>query len=137
MGLMDGAKVTVSTCMNVRKRDSVLVLCDDRTSRIGETIYRAALELTPNVILMRVEPESLNEEEVTVSHISLNDRTVEGLVHKGLPVFSVQYHPEASPGPHDSKYLFRRFVEMMETGLPPKGYESVDANETSPRGDRP
>ncbi len=49
-----------------------------------------------------------------LTHINLNDKTVEGLQLKGQPVFSVQYHPEASPGPHDSHYLFKRFVEMME-----------------------
>ncbi|MBI5491468.1 MAG: glutamine-hydrolyzing carbamoyl-phosphate synthase small subunit [Deltaproteobacteria bacterium] len=49
-----------------------------------------------------------------VTHINLNDRTVEGLAHRELPLFSVQYHPEASPGPHDSQYLFKRFVDMME-----------------------
>ena len=48
-----------------------------------------------------------------LTHINLNDRTVEGITHKELPLFSVQYHPEASPGPHDSVYLFKRFVEMM------------------------
>src|SRR4029077_2353257 len=49
-----------------------------------------------------------------VTHLNLNDRTVEGLAVKGQPTFSVQYHPEASPGPHDARYLFRRFVELME-----------------------
>ena len=49
-----------------------------------------------------------------VTHLNLNDRTVEGLVVKGQPTFSVQYHPEASPGPHDAAYLFRRFVDLME-----------------------
>jgi carbamoyl-phosphate synthase small subunit len=49
-----------------------------------------------------------------VTHLNLNDRTVEGLVVTGQPTFSVQYHPEASPGPHDARYLFRRFVELME-----------------------
>ncbi|MEK6531718.1 MAG: glutamine-hydrolyzing carbamoyl-phosphate synthase small subunit [Deltaproteobacteria bacterium] len=49
-----------------------------------------------------------------LTHINLNDRTVEGIAHPSLPVFSVQYHPEASPGPHDAQYLFRRFTDMME-----------------------
>jgi len=49
-----------------------------------------------------------------LTHINLNDKTVEGLAHTKLPLFSVQYHPEASPGPHDSSYLFKRFVDMME-----------------------
>ncbi len=49
-----------------------------------------------------------------LTHVNLNDRTVEGLAHKTEPLFSVQYHPEASPGPHDARYLFRRFVELME-----------------------
>lgn len=49
-----------------------------------------------------------------LAHENLNDQTVEGMRHKTLPIFSVQHHPEASPGPHDSQYLFGRFVEMME-----------------------
>jgi carbamoyl-phosphate synthase small subunit len=48
-----------------------------------------------------------------VTHLNLNDNTVEGLAHRGLPIFSVQYHPESSPGPHDASYLFRRFIDLM------------------------
>jgi carbamoyl-phosphate synthase small subunit len=60
-----------------------------------------------------VEADSLPE-TIEVTHVNLNDRTVAGLQHKTLPVFSVQYHPESAPGPHDSEYLFKRFVELME-----------------------
>ncbi len=52
--------------------------------------------------------------DVVCTHLNLNDQTVEGMEHRQLPVFSVQYHPEASPGPHDAGYLFARFVELME-----------------------
>ena len=62
-----------------------------------------------------VDLDSLGD-RAEVTHVNLNDRTVEGLSVKGQPTFSVQYHPEASPGPHDARHLFRRFVEMMERG---------------------
>jgi carbamoyl-phosphate synthase small subunit len=52
--------------------------------------------------------------EVEVTHINLNDQCVEGMQHRSLPVISVQYHPEAAPGPHDAEHHFRRFVELME-----------------------
>jgi carbamoyl-phosphate synthase small subunit len=60
-----------------------------------------------------VDIESLKDPEVELSHVNLNDQTLEGLVHKRIPLFSVQYHPEASPGPHDASHLFDRFVELM------------------------
>jgi carbamoyl-phosphate synthase small subunit len=60
-----------------------------------------------------VDPDSLDKDKVRITHTNLNDESVEGLAHTELPVFSVQYHPEASPGPHDSRYLFQRFTEMM------------------------
>jgi carbamoyl-phosphate synthase small subunit len=61
-----------------------------------------------------VDIGSLKDSDVALSHINLNDATLEGLVHKELPLFSVQYHPEASPGPHDATYLFDRFIDMMK-----------------------
>ena len=63
-----------------------------------------------------VDAESLRAagEPVQITHINLNDGTVEGLAHEKRPLFSVQYHPEASPGPHDASYLFTRFREMVE-----------------------
>ena len=61
-----------------------------------------------------VDPESLPSSDVEITHVNLNDQTNEGMRHKSLPLFSVQYHPEASPGPHDSHYLFTQFTEMMK-----------------------
>lgn len=61
-----------------------------------------------------VDAESLNGTGAVVSHLNLNDNTVEGLRHSQLPIFSIQYHPEASPGPHDSRYLFDKFIHNME-----------------------
>jgi carbamoyl-phosphate synthase small subunit len=61
-----------------------------------------------------VDPDSLNPNEIELTQINLNDQTLEGMRHKRLPIFSVQYHPEASPGPHDTQYLFGEFIKMME-----------------------
>jgi carbamoyl-phosphate synthase small subunit len=61
-----------------------------------------------------VDISSLKDKEVEVTHINLNDQTLEGMRHKRYPIFSVQYHPEASPGPHDGKYLFAEFIELMK-----------------------
>ena len=71
------------------------------------------IEITSHNHGFAVDADSLPP-DVEVTHINLNDHTVAGLRHKTLPVFSVQYHPESAPGPHDSEYLFKRFVELME-----------------------
>jgi carbamoyl-phosphate synthase small subunit len=60
-----------------------------------------------------VDPQSLNHDDVEITQINLNDKTVEGMRHKKLPIFSVQYHPEASPGPHDADLLFDVFRELI------------------------
>ena len=61
-----------------------------------------------------VDPSSLESDSIHATHVNLNDNTMEGMEHKDIPAFSVQYHPEASPGPHDASYLFDRFIRLME-----------------------
>lgn len=64
-----------------------------------------------------VDIDSLNKKEIEITHINLNDNTLEGMRHKKLPIFSVQFHPEASPGPHDAAYMFKNFVDLMKKKL--------------------
>ncbi|MCX7911369.1 MAG: glutamine-hydrolyzing carbamoyl-phosphate synthase small subunit [Dehalococcoidales bacterium] len=63
-----------------------------------------------------VDPESIAGSGLEITHLNLNDGTVEGIRHRELPIFAIQYHAEASPGPLDNTYLFRQFVAMMEAG---------------------
>jgi len=86
-----------------------------------KNLLTGKVEITSQNHGYAVDPDSLKEFRPT--HINLNDGTLEGMAHVRYPVFSVQYHPEASPGPHDSVYLFRRFLEEVEsfhgaTGMP-------------------
>ncbi len=79
-----------------------------------KNLLTSQVEITAQNHGFAVDPDSLPASEVEITHVNLNDHTNEGMRHRSLPMFSVQYHPEASPGPHDSQYLFRRFTEMMK-----------------------
>ncbi|MDD5558358.1 glutamine-hydrolyzing carbamoyl-phosphate synthase small subunit [Candidatus Methylomirabilis sp.] len=71
------------------------------------------VEITTQNHGFAVDIASIPDKEIELTHINLNDHTAEGMRHRRLPIFSVQYHPEASPGPHDAGYLFQRFVDVM------------------------
>jgi carbamoyl-phosphate synthase small subunit len=71
------------------------------------------VEITSHNHGFAVDPDSLNRNEVEITHVNLNDQTLEGFRHRSHPVFCVQYHPEAAPGPHDSHYLFDEFTKLM------------------------
>jgi len=74
------------------------------------------VEITSQNHGFAVDPKSVEKAGLVETHTNLNDGTSEGMRHRELPVFSVQYHPEASPGPHDSHYLFARFIDLMKRG---------------------
>jgi carbamoyl-phosphate synthase small subunit len=79
------------------------------------------VEITSHNHGFAVDPDSLNLNEVEITHTNLNDGTLEGFRHRNHPAFCVQYHPEAAPGPHDSRYLFDDFVKLMKAGPRPSG----------------
>ncbi|NEQ97828.1 MAG: glutamine-hydrolyzing carbamoyl-phosphate synthase small subunit, partial [Cyanothece sp. SIO2G6] len=73
------------------------------------------VEITSQNHGFALDAASIANADVEITHLNLNDRTIAGIQHKSLPLFSVQYHPEASPGPHDADYLFEKFVETMRS----------------------
>jgi carbamoyl-phosphate synthase small subunit len=76
-------------------------------------ISTGQVEITAQNHGFAVDIDSLPKSEIEITHVNLNDQTLEGFRHKSLPAFCVQYHPESSPGPHDSRYLFEAFKSMM------------------------
>jgi len=79
-----------------------------------KNLQTGRVEITSQNHGFAVDIDSVRSADVDITHINLNDNTLEGFRHRKLPIFSVQYHPEASPGPHDADYLFGRFVELMK-----------------------
>jgi carbamoyl-phosphate synthase small subunit len=77
-------------------------------------LVTGAVEITSQNHGFIVDADSLPQSEVEVTHINLNDGTLEGFKHKNLPAYSVQYHPESAPGPRDSRYLFENFIKEMK-----------------------
>jgi carbamoyl-phosphate synthase small subunit len=75
---------------------------------------KGTVEITSQNHGFAVDADSLDSAQVELTHLHLNDQTCSGLRHRTKPIFSVQYHPEASPGPHDSQYLFKQFTDLMD-----------------------
>ncbi len=103
-------------CKALREEGIRVILVNSNPATImtdPEFADRTYIEpITPEVIDQVLACEA--GEPVLITHVNLNDETVEGLAHQQRPVFSVQYHPEASPGPHDASFFFGRFREMVE-----------------------
>ncbi len=85
-----------------------------------QNLFTRKVEITSQNHGFAADMNSLKDKPLDIFHMNLNDNTVEGLRHRTLPVFGVQYHPEASPGPHDAAYLFDEFVTMMKDNNPVK-----------------
>lgn len=90
-----------------------------------QNLHTRKVEITSQNHGFAVDADSLAKSGAEPTHINLNDQTLEGFRHPDLPIFAVQYHPEASPGPHDARYLFDCFIDMMQTGQSPSG-EQMD-----------
>lgn len=93
-----------------------------------KNLLTSDIEITSQNHGFAVDPKSLDPATIEITHVNLNDATNEGFRHRQLPIFCVQYHPEASPGPHDSDYLFAQFVESMER----ESVGSEEKDQTSP-----
>jgi len=91
-----------------------------------QNLHTEKVEITSQNHGFAVDPGSLRNAGAEPTHINLNDKTLEGFRHNDMPIFAVQYHPEASPGPHDARYLFDCFMDMMDSGASPTG-EQMDA----------
>jgi carbamoyl-phosphate synthase small subunit len=78
-----------------------------------KNVDTAGVEITSQNHGFAVDEASAIKAGFQVTHVNLNDNTIEGIAHRSYPAFAVQYHPEASPGPHDSRYLFEKFTKMM------------------------
>ena len=83
-----------------------------------KNLETGGVEITSQNHGFALDPDSLDSGVVALTHINLNDQTLEGFSHREFPLFAVQYPPESSPGPHDSHYLFRDFLTMMEQDRP-------------------
>lgn len=94
-----------------------------------QNIHTQKVEITSQNHGFAVDPQSLEKAGGEPTHINMNDNTLEGFRISDRPIFAVQYHPEASPGPHDARYLFDCFITMMRTGISPTGEQMDDAQQ--------
>ncbi|MDP6058609.1 MAG: glutamine-hydrolyzing carbamoyl-phosphate synthase small subunit [Pirellulaceae bacterium] len=102
-----------------------------------QNLHTDKVEITSQNHGFAVDVSSLEDVGGEPTHINLNDRTLEGFRHKHEPIFAVQYHPEASPGPHDASYLFDCFIQMMGSGQSPTGEQMDQAQRRRSQIDQP
>jgi carbamoyl-phosphate synthase small subunit len=95
-----------------------------------QNVATGRVEITAQNHGFAIHPESLRPSGAELTHINLNDRTLEGFAHPDKALFAVQYHPEASPGPHDATYLFDCFTAMMHSGKSPTADDMANAQRT-------
>ncbi len=92
-----------------------------------QNLLTQKVEITSQNHGFGIDLDSLKHIGAEPTHINLNDQTLEGFRHPSEPIFAVQYHPEASPGPHDARYLFDCYIEMIKSGSSPSGHEMDEA----------